>query len=715
MAGPIEFPDLTRLVMPRSIVLVGASDREGSIGARTIENLTVHSQWDGRLTLVNPSRDEVGGRPCLRSVDQMDHPPDVAILAVRADQVIETLEACGRKGARFAIIFTSGFGEAEGEKGYAVEARMLDIARRTGMRIVGPNCPGLNNMNGRLGLSFSPAWRTDSKPGPVGLATQGGGLGRSFLQSMDRGLGAGMWFSGGNEADLELSDYIHHLAEAPDIRVIVTVIEGVRDGARFMAAAQHAARQGKPIVALKIGKSEYGVRAAQSHTAAIAGSAEINSAVMHQLGIIEVDDVEELADVASLLARRLPSGRERLAVYCFSGGTVAFAADRLGAEGLELSEFSEETVRLLKDALPPYAPIGNPVDVTAEVLVDPALVLRTMKATAEDANTDIVLIPLPVEYGRTTVLLGESMVKVQAEVETPIVPIWMSDRSGEGHRIMIDGGLMPMRSVRNAALAMKRYVEHGRWRARFDAAWSPLGSGGAAPATSCGLSEPEAKAVLARAGVTVPRGIVVRSAPEAAAAFRELGGGPVALKIASAAVTHKTDLGGVRLGIRDAQQAAAVFDEIMAAVGKVHDTSALDGVLVEVMQEGPFVEAVVGFHRDAVFGHVCTFGLGGVSIELFKDVSRRLLPLTPASARTMVEETRCHSLLTNYRGRGSFDVDALVETLVKLSDLVVRHADSVEELEINPLAVRLQGHGVAALDAVLIHSNSSSNTETLSW
>lgn len=707
----MEFPDLTRLVMPRSILLVGASDREGSIGARTIENLTVHSQWDGRLTLVNPSRDEVGGRPCLRSVDQVDHEPDVAILAVRADQVVDTLEACGRKGARFAIIFTSGFGEVEGEAGYAVEARMREIAKRTGMRIVGPNCPGLNNMNGRLGLSFSPAWRTDSKPGPVGLATQGGGLGRSFLQSMDRGLGTGMWFSGGNEADLEVSDYIHHLAEAPDIRVIVTVIEGVRDGARFMAAALHAARKGKPIVALKIGKSDYGVRAAQSHTAAITGSAEINSAVMRQLGIIEVDDVEELADVASLLARRLPTGREKLAVYCFSGGTVAFTADRLGAEGLELSEFAEETVRKLKEALPPYAPIGNPVDVTAEVLVDPGLVHKTMRATAEDPHTDMVLIPLPVEYGRTTVLLGESMVKVQGEVDTPIVPIWMSDRSGEGHRIMIEGGLMPMRSVRNAGIAMKRYIEHGRWRTGFDPSWSPLGSGGAAPAVTRSMSEPEAKAVLARAGVSVPRGIVARSASDAGAAFRELGGGPVALKIASAAVTHKTDLGGVRLGIRDAQQAATVFDEILAAVGQVHHASVLDGVLVESMQEGPFVEAVVGFHRDSVFGHVCTFGLGGVSIELFKDVSRRLLPLTPASARAMVEETRCHALLSDYRGRGSYDVDALVDTLVKLSDLVVRHAGSVEELEINPLAVRLQGQGVTALDAVLIHSN----TETLPW
>jgi acyl-CoA synthetase (NDP forming) len=708
MADPIVFPDLTRLVNPRSIVLVGASDRADSIGARTLENLTLHSQWDGRLSLVNPSRDQIGARPCLRSVDALDHEPDVAIVAVRADNTLETLEACSRKGVRFAIVFTSGFGEVH-EAGREIEARMRDIARRTGMRIYGPNCPGLNNINGRLGMTFSPAWRTDSKPGPIGLATQGGGLGRSFLQSMDRGLGTGVWFSAGNEADLEVSDYIHYLADAPDIRVIVTVLEGVRDGARFVAAALHAARRGKPIVALKIGKSDYGIRAAQSHTAAIAGSAEVNSAVLRELGVVEVDDVEELADVASLLARRMPTGREKFAVYCFSGGTVALAADRVGAEQLELSHFAEDTVSRLRAALPPYAAVGNPVDVTAEVLVDPALVYTTIKATAQDPNTDMVLVPLPVEYGRTTVVLAENMVKVQAEVDTPIVPVWMSDRSGEGHRLLIEGGLMPLRSVRNAALALKRYVQHGRWRADFDPAWTPVGPASTAAADKRSVSEPAAKALLARAGVSVPSGILVRSASDVAAAFRELGGGPVALKVASSAVTHKSDIGGVRLNIRDPLAAQVAFGDIMDAARKVCGDAAIEGVLVESMLEGAFVEAVVGFHRDPVFGHLCTFGLGGVSIELFKDVSRRMLPLTPASARAMVEETRCYALLAGYRGRARFDVDALVSTLVQLSDFVVRHAASIEELEINPLAVRPQGQGVAALDAVLIVSMKESN------
>ncbi|SEB24756.1 acetate--CoA ligase family protein [Variovorax sp. YR216] len=712
MNSSIVFPDLARLVNPQSIALVGASDKADSIGFRTFENLTKYSQFQGRLDLVNPGRKEIGGRACVPTIRDLEAAPDVAILAVRADRVLESLRECGERGTRFTIVFTSGFGET-GADGRAVEAEMRDIVQRTGMRIYGPNCPGLNNINGGLGMSFSPAWRIDRKPGPIGVATQGGGLGRSFMQAMDRGVGTGLWCSGGNEVDLEVSDYIHYMADAPDIEVIVTVLEGVRNGPRFMAAALHAARRGKPIVALKVGKSEYGVKAAQSHTAAIAGSAEINSAVFRELGIVEVDDIDEMIDAASMLARGKPTGREKIALYSFSGGTLALAADHVGIAKLELAKFAPHTLDALGAALPSYAAFDNPVDVTAEVLVDSALTDVTLKATAEDPNTDLVVVPIPVEYGRTTELLAQSMVKVQREVATPIVPVWMSDRSGAGQRILIEGGLMPMRSLRGAARALTRYIGYGRWLSKLRADWQPLGSATQkeAPSTVT-LTEAEGKAVVARAGVPVPAGIVASSAHEAARAFETLGAAQVAMKVVSAAITHKTDVGGVRLGIASVAEARAAFEGICASVGAHHEPSVIEGVLVEPMLAKPFAEVVVGIHRDPVFGHVCTFGLGGVGIELFKDVSRRLLPLTPQSAREMVMETRCYQLLAGHRGQAAFDVDALVEVLVRLSDLVARHADRIEELEINPLAVRPQGQGVTALDAVLTLQQ---GTETLPW
>lgn len=712
MTDPIVFPDLTRLVNPQSIALVGASDKADSIGFRTFENLTKYSRFEGRLDLVNPGRKEIGGRACAPSVRELGAAPDVAILAVRADRVLDSLRECGERGTRFAIVFTSGFGET-GADGRAVEAEMRDIVERTGMRIYGPNCPGLNNINAGLGMSFSPAWRIDRRPGPIGVATQGGGLGRSFMQAMDRGVGTGLWCSGGNEVDLEVSDYIHYMADAPDIEVIVTVLEGVRNGPRFMAAALHAARRGKPIVALKVGKSEYGVKAAQSHTAAIAGSAEINAAVFRELGIVEVDDIDEMIDAASMLARGKPTGREKIALYSFSGGTLALTADHIGVAKLELSSFAPQTLQTLGAALPSYAAYDNPVDVTAEVLVDSTLTDITLKATAEDPNTDLVVVPIPVEYGRTTELLAQSMVKVQQEVSTPIVPVWMSDRGGEGQRLLVEGGLMPMRSLRGAARALTRYIGYGHWRAAFQPGWQPLGSSRQdAPPGTVTLTEAAAKAVLVGAGVPAPEGIVATSVDEAARAFEALGADQVAMKVVSAAITHKTDVGGVRLGIASAGQARAAFEGIHASVAAAHDSSVIEGVLVEPMLSKPFVEAVVGIHRDPVFGHVCTFGLGGVSIELFKDVSRRLLPLTPQSAREMVMHTRCYQLLAGHRGQAAFDIDALVDVLVRLSDLVGRHAGRIEELEINPLAVRPQGQGVAALDAVLTIQQ---GTETLPW
>lgn len=705
----IWFSDLSRLVNPNSIVLVGASEKPDSIGGRTLENLTTFSEFKGELLLVNPGRTEIHGRPCVASVKDLKEAPDLAILAVRADMVIQTLRDCGEMGIKFAIVFTSGFGET-GEDGRAVEAEMREIVASTGMRIYGPNCPGLNNMNARLGLTFSPAWRIDRRPGPIGVATQGGGLGRSFIQAMDRGVGVGLWCSGGNEVDLEVSDYIHYMADAPDIEVIVTTLEGVRNGPRFMAAALHAARRGKPIVAIKVGKSEYGAKAAQSHTAAIAGSAEINSAVFSQLGIIEVDDIDELIDVASLLARRKPTGKEQLAVYSFSGGTAALASDMVGLAGLKLSEFAPHTIEALRNALPGFAAFTNPVDVTAEVLVNTEVSYATLKATAADPNTDLVLVPIPVEYGKTTAMLADSMVRVQLEeANTPIVPVWMSDRTGEGHRKMIDGGLMPMRAVGNAVLAVQRFIEYGRWKAKFEREWRPLADVSTAEATA-NLSEAKTKALLEQAGVPTPQGVVARSPAEAAQAFRNVGNGKAVMKIVSAAITHKTDIGGVRLGIASEGAAMAAYEEIHANGVKACDAAQIEGVLVEPMLPSPFVEAVVGIHRDPVFGHVCTFGLGGVSIELFKDVSRRLLPLTPASAREMITETRCYELLKGYRGQPAFDIDALVDMLVKLSDFVGKHAARIEELEINPLAVRPQGQGVAALDAVLSYQGTEPST-----
>jgi acyl-CoA synthetase (NDP forming) len=700
------FSDLSHLMLPRSIALVGASERPQSVGGRTLENLTRYSRFGGKLHLINPTKSAINGLECLPSVSAIDDELDLVIVAVKAGNVLEVLQECASKGVKFSIVFTSGFGEA-GDEGKLAEAQMLRISQETGMRIYGPNCPGLNNINAGLGMTFSPAWQLDQMPGPIGLATQGGGMGRTVLQAMARGIGTGLWCSAGNEVDLEVSDFIHYMATADDIKVIATNLEGIRNGPRFLEACQHAARNGKPVIAMKIGKSEYGVKAAQSHTAAISGAAEVNSAVFRELGVIEVDDVDELVDTAALLARGQATGREKLAVFCYSGGTAALAADKIGSADLKLSKFSDATLSKLREQLPEYASIDNPVDTTGIVLTNPELGYEALKTVSADPEVGAVLYPIPFDYGEITNLAAQSAVRLQKEIDKPIVMAWMSDKPGQGFPALADGGLVPARSVTNAVNALRRYIDHGAWQAARDPGWrphaltaseQPVADAIAAPHGT--LREHEAKAILGAAGIPVPRSMVASDRDSAARAFTCLEVGKAAMKVVSATITHKSDVGGVRLGICSPGDAAVAYDDIMAAVTTQAPGNVIDGVLIEEMLDAPFAEIVVGIHRDPVFGPVCTVGLGGIAIELFKDVSRRLLPLDQTRAREMIAETRCSKLLAGFRGKPPFDVDALVDALVRLSDFVVRRPE-IEEIEINPLAVRPTGQGVIALDAVL--------------
>jgi acyl-CoA synthetase (NDP forming) len=526
--------DLSRLIDPRSIALVGASDREGSIGERTLTNLLTHSEFAGDVYLVNPTRPEIRGRRCWPSVASLPATPDVAVVAVPASGVLAVIEECVARGVAFAVILSSGFGEA-GAEGEREQQRMKEIAERGGLRLYGPNCPGLTNVNRRLGLTFSPSFPHDLVKGPIGLATQGGGLGRNVMQAMERGIGIGLWASTGNEVDLQVADFIHYMADAPDIKVIVTLLEGIKDGPKFVAAVQRAAANGKPVIGLKVGKSEYGRRAAQSHTASLTGSAEVNSAVFRQFGVIEVDDIDELVDTAWLFARAMPGAQDALGIYCSSGGTAALAADAVGSAGLTLAAFTPETTAVLRAKLPDYAAIGNPVDTTAMVLSDKTVVETTLGCVANDANLGLTIVPIALDYGETTTRMADNIINAQKGCAAPIVPIWMSDRLGEGYQRLVAAGFAPPRSVGKAISAIGRWVEYGRWqRANPDirpVALPPLAAPLQEGATRS-LSEAQAKQQLREAGVALLPNVLATSAEEARALADRMGY-PVVAKIAS--------------------------------------------------------------------------------------------------------------------------------------------------------------------------------------
>lgn len=699
--GLEDASSLDRLVNPRSIAIIGASDRPGSLGSRTLSNLFDHSDFTGDAYLINPGRDEIRGRPCYKSILDIPEAPDVALLVVPAGATMQALRDAASRGARFAIVFTSGFGEM-GEEGRAAEEEMARIGREAGMRIYGPNSPGLCNLNKRLGMMFSPSFHVDQRPGPIGLATQGGGIGRCFLQAMERGVGVGLWASTGNEVDLSVADFIRYMADADDITTIATAMEGVRNGPAFVEAALYAAERNKPVIALKVGRSDYGARAVASHTGSISGAAEVNSAVFKQAGVVEVDDLDEWIDTTALFARKRPTGREKVAVYGFSGGACALAADAVGEAGLELSVFSEQTLEALKVSLPDYAAITNPVDATSDILTDDAISYNSLKAVAEDADTGVILYPFPCDYAELTGRIARSAVTVQADTETPIVSVWTSDRLGEGWTVLAENGFVPSRSVKRSALAIRRWIDRGRWTETHEAGWRPVVAEAASSDARVAYTEPQAKALLAAAGVPTPAGRVARTAQEAASIAREVGF-PVVAKIVSRDIVHKSDIGGVVVGVGDEAAASAAFDRIMAAATSHAPDAHVEGVLVEAMAGSGGIEVLVGVTRDPVFGPILTFGLGGVFVELFKDVSRRMLPLTPAAARSMVREPQCAALLQGYRGKAPVDLEALEHLLLSVSAFVCAHADVIEELELNP--VWAGPDGVTALDAVLISSS----------
>lgn len=702
--------DLARLINPRSIALVGASDRPQSIGGRTLSNLLDHSTINGELYLVNPTKTELRGRRCWPSVAALPETPDVAVIAVPASGVLEVMEECAARRVPFAVILTSGFGEA-GPEGERAQARLKEIADGAGMRIYGPNCPGLSNVNARLGMTFSPSHPHDLVKGPIGLATQGGGLGRNVMQAMERGIGIGLWASTGNEVDLQVADFIQYMATAPDIQVIVTLLEGIKDGPRFLAALQAAARNGKPVVALKVGKSEYGQRAAQSHTASLTGSAEVNSAVFRQYGVIEVDDIDELVDTAWLLARGLPGERDAIGIYCSSGGTAALTADAVGTAGLVLAEFAPETTEALRTRLPDYAAIGNPVDTTAAILSDASMIEQTLGAVAADPHLGCVIAPIALDYGETTIRMAETLIAAQKQSPSLIVPIWMSDRLGEGYRMLVAGGFAPPRSVGKGIAAVRRWAEWGRWRRSAAAAAVlerplPPSVPAGAPAALKSVSELDAKARLGRAGIALLPAAVARTRAEA----RQLADGmgyPVVAKIASPDILHKSDIGGVQVNLTDGARVETAWDDIMAAATWHKPGARIEGLLIEKMAPRGGTELMVGVTRDPVFGHVMTFGLGGIYVEILRDVTRRLLPIGPADAAAMVREMRCFPLLAGARGRPAADVAALERLLVAVSDFVTANASTIEEMDLNPVWIGAEGEGVLPLDAVIVERSAA--------
>jgi len=726
MSTSTTFADISRLVRPNRVAVVGASDRPGSLGYSTFNNVRNNSVIAGGAVPVNPRYETVLGDRCYPRVsDVPGDPVDVAIVLLPAEGVLEVVKDCATAGVRHLLVLSSGFSET-GAAGRVLQEEMVKLARASGMRVYGPNSPGLANIADRVLLSMSPVAGSDVTSGPVGLVTQGGGIGRALMQWMDRGLGIGLWCSPGNEADLDIADFVHHMVTDDRIRVIGAVVEGFSEGRKFLDAADRARAAGKPVVVLKIGRSEYGQKTAASHTASIAGNDAVASAVFAQYGVVRVDDVDELGETLQLFSRALTvTDRDvtRTCVYSFSGGTASLGADLVGSAGLKLATFGPATLAALTARAPAFGFVDNPVDLTTKVFTDSDLNRAVFELICNDPDVGSVLFAMPADYEESTVSVSRDAVEIARSTGTLLIPVWMSPRRGGGYQVLHDAGLAPIDGLYRAVRALRRFAD---WRdsaraaagtdvpeqAAEEAAEEPAEEPAAAtPTSDRALTYEQSAALLSAAGVRVPRESFVTSA-EAAGEAAELIGGPVAMKLSAPGLIHKTEVGGVQLGLRGRIQAAAAFEEMASAERLAGFGLAADGAFVqEMIPDG--LDLLVSAHGDEVFGPVLTIGAGGVAAEVDRDVAHLAIPFEDAELVRALRGLRLWPHLAGFRGRPRCDLAVLAGTARAIADAYAADAyagdayaaaPSIAEIEVNPLRVVVgeEGTSCVALDIVAL-------------
>jgi acetate---CoA ligase (ADP-forming) len=694
---------LDALMAPRSIAIIGASQDATKIGGRPVDLLRRYS-YAGQIYPVNPKASVVQGLQAYASLDELPEAPDLAIIAVDAEKTPEAVEQCAGRGVRSVVVFSSGFAEL-GEKGRAMQDRLRVAARRTGMRLLGPNCLGAVSVADRAIATFSIVLE-HSLPaaGSLGIVSQSGNLG-SFTMRMasDRGVGVSRFMTTGNECDIDIADGIAWLARDPATKVILCCVEACRDAGRLIAALTEARDAGKPVLVLKIGTSAAGQAAAASHTGALAGSDAVFDALLARCGAVRVRSIEELIELGHaasiLLPDRLPKG-SRLAVVTASGGFGVLLADAAQAVGLSLPELSEATQRTILE-LVPFASARNPVDATAQMSSRPDLLQKILSAVVADDRSDVIVLPLPfsLHMPRLRSVYMEALRHIRAQYpDRPVIlcvdgpPDALAELHAMGYPTIasFDGCCAVVAALARLQAAAK---------APKDA--SPSAIAKASPlSTEAFRHELGAKRALADAGIPVLAEQLVSNADTAARAASEMGF-PVVLKIASPDLPHKTEVGGVAIGLRSEAEVRQAHAEMLSRVAAKAPQAAIDGAIVAPMAQG-LSELILGSRIDPVFGPVVMVGLGGIFAEIFQDTAVQMAPVSETQAMAMLISLRAFAVLNGARGRRRADLEAAARAIAALSRFAVAHAESVAEIDINPLLLKAEGEGAVALDALLV-------------
>ncbi|BBD99533.1 CoA-binding protein [Sphingobium amiense] len=693
---------LDRLLRPRSVVIVGASDKPGALGASVLANL-LRNGFAGDIHLINPKRAEIGGRRCLPSVESLPQGVDAAVLAIPRVAVLDAVRALAERGVGAAVIFSAGFAEG-GEEGLAEQREIARIAGRANMVVEGPNCLGMTNFIDRVPLTFV---ETDARPlgnrKGIGIVSQSGAMACVLSTTLaSRDLGLSFSVSTGNEAASGVEDYVDYLIADASTRVIAMIVEQFRKPARFLAAARRAREAGKTIVLLHPGKSSAARESAATHTGAMAGDYQLMRAKVQRAGVIFAETLEELGDIAEIALRcpAIPAGG--VAVLGESGAFKALTLDLCEALDLDLPPVDDASAPALRAALPDFVSVSNPLDLTAQGLVDPDLYYRTLAALFGDDRFGAIVAGI---IQTDPVTVGIKLPPILRAVDDlhPPKPLIFAGLD-EGAPVS-DSDLAQLRqrgipyfpSTERAFRALKRLNDHARRDFSEDAA-APLPAPGL-PSEGGVVPEYRAKQILAPLGIPFPKGAFCTGIDEALAAAEAVGY-PVALKAQSADLSHKSDAGGVILNLRDADELRAGWDRLFANVA-AHDASIrLDGALLEAMGERG-VELIIGAKSDPDWGPVILAGFGGVTAEILQDV-RLLTPDLPLP-QIVAELHRLKQavLLRGFRGAPALDVEAVARIIATLGRVLLAEP-SIREIDLNPVIVYPEGRGAVALDALML-------------
>lgn len=688
---------LERMLAARSVAIIGASDNPARIGGRPLDFLR-RSGFSGRILPVNPGRRHVQNLAAYSSVGEIGEPIDLAVIAVPAPLVADAVADCIAARVPGCIVFSAGFAEA-GTDGARGQERIVAMAREAGMRLLGPNCLGAINVHSGLHATFSGVIDLVApRPGGLSIVSQSGALGSHlFFLAARAGIGQRYLVTTGNECDLQVADGIATCARDPETELILAYSEGFGDGDRLVRALEAASTARKPVIFMKVGSSPVGALAAGSHTASLTGEDAVADAVLRQYGAHRATSLEEMIDVAyAALAGRRPAG-SRLGIITVSGGAGILMADEAERRGLDVPPMPETAQQSLRSILP-FAAVRNPVDVTAQVLNQMDLFPRFLEVLLDKGGFDAVA----AFFSTTTAnpRLFESFMRALGDLRRthPDAAVILSLIAGERDRAALEElGYPVMADPNRAVAALAALARMGERLSRPPAGIAePLDL--PVPAHGGPLSEIEARDLVAAAGIPVVPAVLVRSAEDAAAAA---GSGRMVLKIVSSAVQHKTEIGGVLLNLEGADAVSAGYETLVARFRRAIPDREPDGVLVSPMLEDA-VELIVGTTCDPVFGPVVMAGIGGVFVEVLRDVSFRKAPFDVAEAHCMLRELRGSAILDGVRGGRPRDREAAAQALSLLSRLAAGTADRIASIEINPLMVLAQGKGCVAVDALIV-------------